>query len=215
VETSGLSPALGGEGKFAEDGLASGREGSLNRRVGLVLYRISTISLYHYDSLYTMQAVASRINASIVRRHLDSRLEPLRNLNLFEQPNRGWIRAIRDGLGMTAAQLARRMGVKQSTVSEYEKGERARTVTLETLDRAAEALGCRLVYALVPEKSLEATVRERARLVACHQVQRVARTMTLEAQRLETDAEARQVASLAEKLIAETPASLWDTREPV
>jgi predicted DNA-binding mobile mystery protein A len=111
---------------------------------------------------------------------------------------------------MSASHLARRIGVKQSTVSEYEKGETARTITLETLDRAAHALGCRLVYALVPEQSLEATVFERARLVATDQIQRVARTMPLEDQQLDADAEARQLATLTEKLVEKNPRGLWN-----
>jgi predicted DNA-binding mobile mystery protein A len=146
---------------------------------------------------------------SPARQQLDLRLAAVRGLNLAQLPHRGWIRAIRDALGMTAAQLAKRMGVKQSTVSEYEKGETARTITLETLERAAAALGCRLVYVLVPERSLESLIRERAQLVARNQLQRVANTMRLEDQQIGQEAEARQLDSLVEKLIVENPGSLW------
>src|SRR3954453_14442953 len=102
----------------------------------------------------------------VARRQMDSRVEPFRTMKWIESPRSGWIRAIRDGLGMTGAQLAKRLGIKQPTVVEFERNEVERRITLETLDRAAKAMGCRLVYALVPEQSLESTVQSRARALA-------------------------------------------------
>src|SRR5271168_4978205 len=103
-------------------------------------------------------------------RHLDARFADLRPLAAIHRPPKGWIRAIRDALGMTTAQLARRLGVSQPRIVELEKSEVTGSVTLKTLQRAAEALGCRLVYALVPEKPLAETVRERANHVAKGQI---------------------------------------------
>jgi predicted DNA-binding mobile mystery protein A len=100
----------------------------------------------------------------------------------FQPPPRGWIRAIRDALGMTGVQLARRLGVKPQAIEALEKSEAAGTIKLDTLRRAAEALDCRLVYALVPNSSLESTVRERARKIALRDLGRVSHTMALEAQ---------------------------------
>jgi predicted DNA-binding mobile mystery protein A len=67
-------------------------------------------------------------------------------------PKKGYINAIRKALYMSSAQLARRMGISQSGVSLLEKRERVSSVTLDTLDRAADALGCELHYELVPKK---------------------------------------------------------------
>src|SRR5712691_2747201 len=102
-------------------------------------------------------------------RHLDKRFAALRPLAKISRPAKGWLRAVRDALGMTTAQFGRRLGVSQPRIVELEQSEVSGTVTLNTLQRAAEALGCRLVYALVPDRPLAETVRERAELIAGRQ----------------------------------------------
>ena len=94
-------------------------------------------------------------------RALDMRLARVRDGSV-DRPPRGWLRAIRDALGLTTKQLARRLGVSQPRVVALEKGEIEETVTLASLRRAAEALDCRLIYALVPDRPLVDTLRERA-----------------------------------------------------
>jgi predicted DNA-binding mobile mystery protein A len=74
------------------------------------------------------------------------------------------------------------MGVRPQTVDTIEKSEAAGTIQLKTLRRAAEALDCTLVYAIVPNATLEAAVRTRARQIALRDLRRVAHTMKLEAQ---------------------------------
>lgn len=118
----------------------------------------------------------------IARTRLDERLEVLRPADRFKVPPKGWVRALRDALGMTGAQLGARMGIRPQTVETIEKSEAAGTIQLNTLRRAAEALDCTLVYALVPNTSLEAMVNARARKIAMRELQRVAHTMRLEAQ---------------------------------
>jgi predicted DNA-binding mobile mystery protein A len=126
------------------------------------------------------------------RTRLDERLDRLRPVETLRPPPKGWVRALRDALGMTGAQLGARMGVRPQTVEAIEKSEAAGTVQLSTLRRAAEALDCTLVYALVPNKPLEAMVDERARAIAMRELQRVAHTMRLEAQGTDdADSEAR------------------------
>ncbi len=82
----------------------------------------------------------------------------LHNTELFARPSRGWLKAIREALGMTTAQLGQRLGVVQSRVVAIEQAEAKGTVTLNSLEKAAQALDCRLVYALVPRQSLEDAV---------------------------------------------------------
>jgi predicted DNA-binding mobile mystery protein A len=126
------------------------------------------------------------------------------------RPPRGWIRAIRTALGMTTGQLARRIGVAQPRIVEIERGEADGNITLKTLQRAAEALGCRLVYVLVPDHPLEDTLRERASLIADQQLASVEQTMRLEAQEVH-DAQQREQTRrrLADELLTR-PARLWD-----
>lgn len=143
-------------------------------------------------------------------RHLDNRLNTLRPLVGSSRPPRGWLRAIRDALGMTTAQLASRMGVTQPRIVELEKSEITGSVTLHSLQRAAEALGCRVVYALVPERPLADVVRNRAEHLAEKQLASVRHTMGLEDQAVH---DKRANKELREQFIQELlrrPARLWD-----
>lgn len=112
------------------------------------------------------------------------RLSDLSRTNAFALPQAGWIRAIRDALGMTAEDLGRRMGVRGATVGSMEKNERTGGIQLSTLRRAAEAMDCELVYAFKPKESLEQTVQYRAHLVVSSQHRRVNQTMELENQKV-------------------------------
>ena len=116
------------------------------------------------------------------RRHLDARFERLRPLTREARPHRGWIRAIRNALGMSSAELAARMGVSQQTVADFERTEAQDTIRLETLRRVAEALDCDLTYFLVPRMPLEHEVREQARRKAQARVAAVAHQGRLEDQ---------------------------------
>src|SRR5271167_4387486 len=100
------------------------------------------------------------------RAHLDERFQELGPVKRYTSPVRGWIKAIREALGMSTAQLAKRLGVRQPSVVAIEQSEAKGTIELATLRRVAEALGCTLVYAFVPNKPLETMVRERARRFA-------------------------------------------------
>jgi predicted DNA-binding mobile mystery protein A len=116
------------------------------------------------------------------RERLDQRLSALKPEDRFRPPPKGWTRAIRDALGMTGVQLAARLGVRPQSVEALEKSEASGSIQLSTLRRAAEAMDCTLVYALVPNSSLENAVHQRARKIAIRDLQRVAHTMRLEAQ---------------------------------
>jgi len=117
------------------------------------------------------------------RQRLDARLGLLNGeRKRLLVPPKGWIRAIRDALGMSGVQLAKRLKVSPQTIEAMEKSEAAGTIQLNTLKRAAEALDCTLVYALIPKTSLENTVRNRARQIAKAALARVSHTMKLEDQ---------------------------------
>jgi predicted DNA-binding mobile mystery protein A len=113
---------------------------------------------------------------------LDSHFEEWQPLRRIARPPHGWLRAVREALGMSAAVLAGRLGVTPGAVIRLEQSEAADRVRLETLRRAADALGCDLVYLLVPRQPLTTVVRERARELAHLQVAAVEQTMRLEDQ---------------------------------
>jgi predicted DNA-binding mobile mystery protein A len=97
----------------------------------------------------------------VARRLLDSRLVGL-DERVGTRPPLGWVREIRCALGMSTYELAARMRIVQSRASKIERAEVEGAIGLRTLGRVAEALNCRLVYALVPEESLEHIVRYQA-----------------------------------------------------
>jgi predicted DNA-binding mobile mystery protein A len=148
------------------------------------------------------------------RRQIDKRLNSLRNLEGFARPPRGWIKAIREALGMTTAQLGKRLGVSQPRAVAIEKAEATNAITLETLDRAARALDCQLVYALVPRKPLETLTAERALLLARRRLHPARHTMALEAQGVDANAEEEQIRALARKLLEGSGSALWNDDGP-
>jgi predicted DNA-binding mobile mystery protein A len=145
-------------------------------------------------------------------RHLDKRLTTLRPLTKSSRPPKGWLRAVRDALGMTTAQFARRLGVTQPRIIELEHSEAAGGVTLHTLQRAAEALGCRLVYALVPERPLAEVVRARAELIAEKQLASVRHTMSLEDQAVQDKQANKELRQQFIQELLRKPARLWDEK---
>jgi predicted DNA-binding mobile mystery protein A len=143
-------------------------------------------------------------------RHLDSRFAALRPFLKTQRPPKGWLRAIRNALGMTTKQFGKRLGVSQPRIVELEQSEVSGSVTLNTLQRAAEALGCRLVYALVPDKPLAEMVRERAERVADQRASAVEHTMRLENQAVRDKSAARKLREQIIEELSRRPARLWD-----
>jgi len=97
------------------------------------------------------------------RSQLDERFRKLGPADRYPAPVRGWIKAIREALGMSQMQLAKRLGIKQPFVVELEQSEARDTIELATLRRVAKELDCTLVYALVPNKPLGTIIRAHAR----------------------------------------------------
>jgi predicted DNA-binding mobile mystery protein A len=145
-------------------------------------------------------------------RHLDKRFTTLRPFAKSSRPPKGWLRAIRDALGMTTAQLARRLNVSQPRITELEQSEVNGNVTLHTLQRAAEALGCRFVYALIPERPLAETVEKRAELVANRQLAAVQHSMSLEDQAVKDKKAGDNLRRQFIDELLRRPARLWDEK---
>ncbi len=141
------------------------------------------------------------------RFRLDERFNQLRPVSRYAPPNRGWIKAIRQALGMSTSQLAKRLQVKQPSVIALEQSEAKGTMQMATMRRVAEALDCTLVYALVPNKPLEAMVRDRARSFARRRLEPVEHSMLLEDQKVTgQDFEAR-----LDEFVRETnPRLFWE-----
>jgi predicted DNA-binding mobile mystery protein A len=101
------------------------------------------------------------------RKQLDRSLQPFIAAGKVARPARGWLHAIREGLGMSAADLAAVMGTSRQLPLAFERAEAKDTITLKSLRNVANAMDCELVYALVPRAgSIEATAEARARTMA-------------------------------------------------
>jgi predicted DNA-binding mobile mystery protein A len=148
----------------------------------------------------------------MARKNLDRKLNSLRNAGALARPGRGWIRAIREALGMTTTQLGRRMNVTQSTALGFEKAEQRNGITLDTLERAANAMDCRLVYAFVPREPLDELVAKRARALAKEHLRATSHSMALEDQSVAEGDEQAQLERLTKSLIEKSSSKLWENR---
>ena len=152
--------------------------------------------------------MATRSATRQAREALDRRLVSMQPVTQYTPPRLGWIRAIRDALGMSAADLATRMGISGASVRSLEQKEMTGGIRLSSLRRAAEAMDCTLVYAFVPNRTLDATVRRQAQRVLDEQIGRTRQTMALEAQ--EGDMRSSAVDSQLQAII--DSARLWSGR---
>ena len=135
--------------------------------------------------------------------------DPLVRIHL--QPTTGgWLKGIRTALGMTARQLGRRIGVSQNAISEAEAAEVEGRITLKTLQRTADGLGCDVAYALVPRGPLDAMVHNRANQTAQRIVGEVTHGMALEAQSTDDVSREAEVSAVRERLIAQGSSQIWD-----
>lgn len=146
-------------------------------------------------------------------RQLDHTFERLAPLRSVDRPRKGWLKVIREALGMTVEQVAERLEVTKSMVSKYERAELDETITLATLRRVASALDAELMYAVLPRKSIEELRRERALTAARRRVQSVHQSMALEDQAVSAEERERQIAELADELLIERPRTIWDERD--
>lgn len=147
---------------------------------------------------------------NLERRQLLKKFADLSSLPpAFTRPPEGWVRTARKALGMTMAQLAKRLGVQQSRIAEIEKTEIRDHLTLKTLEAAAHAMGCRFEYAFIPEEPLENFLKRRALIIAKERVDYISHQMALESQELSSEEKEDQISQLAEELL-KTPQKLWE-----
>jgi len=147
------------------------------------------------------------------RRNLDKKLAALQNVDLLVRPSRGWIKAIREALGMTTTQLGKRLGVTQSRVIAIEQAEVKKSITLNSLEKAAQAMDCQLVYVLLPRRPLEKQVREQAENLSRKQIEATRHTMTLEAQAIDKADEEELRKRLVEKILEKAGSELWENNK--
>lgn len=125
-------------------------------------------------------------------------------------PTEGWLKTMRKALGMTGAQLARKLGVSRSQIAQSEKNELSGAITLKTLQATAGAMGGHLVYVIVPADKLETLLIKRAREKARQIVGRANLHMALESQTLDAESREFEINRLTQELLDTMPSDFWD-----
>lgn len=149
----------------------------------------------------------------LIREQLEATLNHLSCMRDVPRPAKGWLRAIREALGMTGKQFAARLGVAPPRITALEKSEMTGSVTITTMRQAAEALDCVFVYAVIPRDSLSDIVSKRAKSLAGKRLARVSHSMLLEAQQLTDDEQKKVFDSEVESLIRNMPKELWEKHD--
>ena len=113
---------------------------------------------------------------------------------------------------MSGAQLAKKMGVTRARVAQAEQAELSGGATLKSMQAAAEAMGCRFVYAVVPEKRIDDLIAAQARKKALALVGAASTHMALEAQTLPAVKIAQEAERLSRELAREMPPDFWNDK---
>jgi len=130
----------------------------------------------------------NRQSRSLRRSQLDRGFAAAKSLP--PRPSSGWIAAVREALGLSLADVGRRLRVPRQNVQMFEHAEATDRITLATLRKVAEAMGCDLIYGFVPRSgSFEELAERPARESATRDVQRVVHTMALEDQKPENSSQ--------------------------
>jgi predicted DNA-binding mobile mystery protein A len=144
------------------------------------------------------------------RRAIDKKLNEIAHLKDLVPPRRGWVKAVRESLGLSTRLLAERLKVSQSVISRLEAREPRKQVTLETLEKVAQSMDCKLVYAIVPSSSsLDQILEAHATKAAERILREVKHSMQLEDQAVSKEESLHQLEELARELKEALDPRLW------
>ncbi len=153
--------------------------------------------MYHYWDL------------KLIREQLDQKMAKFRNLGAL-YPSSGWIKVVREALGMSLRQLGKKANLDPSRISRLEKAEMSGELKLSTLRKIAEALDMEFVYAFVPKTDLEAIVRDQAKKIAIERMAKLNHTMRLEKQELSEEEKKKSLQDMIDKIVFEEQKKIWD-----
>lgn len=148
------------------------------------------------------------------RKLIERKLAPWLRLREDKSPPSGWLKAIRGALGINSRQLAARLGVEHPAILQFEKREAQGKVSLETIEKVARAMNCKLIYAIVPDEpfsNLESIVDDQALKAARAIVTKVDHTMRLEKQGISPERSQEKVKELAAELKLKMDSKFWNS----
>ncbi|MCK5580708.1 MAG: mobile mystery protein A [Candidatus Omnitrophica bacterium] len=145
----------------------------------------------------------------LIREQLDKKLNVLKNFGGYI-PQQGWIKTIREVLGLSTSQLGKKVGIDQSRISRLENAEKTGNLKLSSLQKIAQGLNMKFVYGFVPEDTLESMVKDQAKRIALKRMKILDNTMRLEKQALSEEEKKKALDDMMEKILIDNLKGLWD-----
>lgn len=143
----------------------------------------------------------------LTARQIDKQIKPFKN---FIVPSEGWIRTIRKALGINTRQLGEKTGVSGERIVRIEADELENKLTMATLQKMAEAMNCKFVYAFIPDDNLDKIIERAARDKAKAQMDRISHSMALEDQKTESKELKEQIDILTEEYLRGNLKNIWE-----
>ena len=150
-------------------------------------------------------------NDKLQFQQLNEKMDQLTGLQHVIVPPIGWIKAIRNGIGMSMEQLGKKLSITKQGVMDIEKREKEGAITIKSMQEIAKAMDTQFVYGFVPKTgSLEQMIEYRALEIASKIVERTSTTMKLEDQANSKERIEKAIKERATEIINKTPKILWD-----
>ena len=150
-------------------------------------------------------------NNKLQFQQLNEKIDQLTDLQHVIVPPIGWIKAIRNGIGMSMEQLGKKLSITKQGVMDIGKREKEGAITIKSMQEIAKAMDMKLVYGFVPnEGDLEQMIETRAIEMAKKIVERTSNTMKLEDQANSKERIEKAIKERASEIINKTPKILWD-----
>jgi predicted DNA-binding mobile mystery protein A len=119
------------------------------------------------------------VSQSLRLNQLSERPAADRLVREVETPIGGWLKAIRQALGLTLKSVGDRIDLSPQSIHQFEKSEASGAISLKQLQVVAGAMGCRVVYAIMPTNGMLTDLATTARTETVKAVQQ---SMSLEGQ---------------------------------
>lgn len=143
--------------------------------------------------------------------HLEKKIKPLKKAEGIVTPQVGWIKTIRTALGMSLAQLSKKLGRNRSSIARMEEREASGSITIKTMEEVGRAMGMKFIYGYVPiDGSIDNLIEKEARNLATEIVMRTSGSMKLEDQENSPERIRKAIEERTKEIMEEMPKKLWD-----
>lgn len=150
-------------------------------------------------------------NNKLQVQQLNEKMVQLAGMQQVIVPPIGWIKAIRNGIGMSMEQLGKKLSITKQGVMDMEKREKEGAITIKSMQEIGKAINMQFVYGFVPNNgSLNQMIENRALEMATKIVERTSTTMKLEDQVNSKERIEKAIKERAAEIINKTPKILWD-----